>query len=392
MDRDVRAATDIRERPAARAHRGGPRYRCVVALALVMLGPSTAWSAPAQEAGGIRGKRGPLGAALYLAGPRIAVLADVDGDVAVLGGRVSVGQPVRGDVPAARRPVAVAGELRAVGGAVDLAADVAGDVLGAGGTVRVAPETHIRGDAWLVGAEIDVRGRIGRSLHAAGATIRVGAQVQGDVELTGAEIEVLPSARIEGNLTYRSPRPATIHPDARIAGTVTHRRAEAPRWSAWITVAGWLVRIALIASLALAGVVLAAVFPGFTAGAVQTLRTNAWSSLGLGFALWVATPVAAALLLVTVIGIPLGLALAAAYAVALLAGILIAAAFVGALTTGSLQSARRGRMVLSVIIGVVVLGLLTLFPVAGVLAMTIGLVWGLGALAVHAHRLYVRRA
>jgi hypothetical protein len=271
---------------------------------------------------------------------------------------------------------------------VDLAADVAGDAIAAGGSVNVTPETRVQGRAMFAGGEVDVRGHFGRWLRAAGGTVRVGAEVRGDVELAGGTIEVLPSARIEGNFTYRSPRPATIHPDARIAGTVTHRAVEAPRWSAWAPMAGWLVRIALVVSLALAGVVLVRLFPGFSAGAVQTLKGSALRSLGLGFALWAATPVAAALLAVTGVGLPLGVTLAAAYVIALLAGLLVALAFVGAAATGGLRVSTRGRMLTSVVVGVLVLGLVMLLPLAGAAAMMIGLVWGLGALALHGHRRY----
>lgn len=385
-DRGVRAAVLERTDP------GAMRLVRVAMLATVLLGIAGTVPVRAQEAGGTLVKRGTFADDLYLAGSRIDVLADVDGDVVAAGGRVSVGQVVRGDVVAAGGQVTVAGEMRddvrVVGGAVDLAADVGGDAVAAGGSVSVTPETRVQGRAMFAGGEVDVRGRFGRWLRAAGGTVRVGAEVRGDVELAAGTIEVLPSARIEGNLTYHSPRPATIHPEARIAGTVTHRPVEAPRWSAWAPMAGWLVRIALVVSLVLAGVVLVLLFPGFTAGAVQTLKGSALRSLGLGFALWVATPVAAALLAATGVGIPLGVALAAAYAIALLAGLLVALAFVGAAATGGLRAGTRGRMLVSVVVGVVVLGIVMLLPLAGAAVMLLGLVWGLGALALYGHRLY----
>lgn len=363
---------------------------------VLVLGVALPLPAPAQEAGGAIVKRGAFAGNLYLAGQRVDVLADVDGDVVVAGGRVAVGERVRGDVLAAGGLVAVSGEaeddVRIAGGSVELAAEVAGDAIAAGGSVTVAPETRILGRAWFAGGEVDVRGHLERSLHAAGGTVRVGAEVEGNVDVAGGTVELLPSARIAGNLTYRSPRPAVIHPDARIAGTVTHVGAEAPRATRWMTAAGWVARAVLALGLLLAGVALVLLFPGFTTGAVQALRGRPWSSLALGFALWVATPVAVALLVVSGIGIPLGLALIAAYLVALLAGLLVALVALGALVTRGARSAARGRLVLALVVGLIVLGLLTWLPVAGVVAAAVGLVWGLGALVVHAHRLYARAA
>lgn len=364
-------------------------------LALAV-GVASPLPAPAQEAGNAIVKRGAVAGNLYLAGQRVDVLADVDGDVVAAGGRVSVGDRVRGDVLAAGGVVAVTGEaeddVRVAGGSVELAAEVAGDAIAAGGSVTVAPEARIVGRAWFAGGEVDVRGHLHRSLHAAGGTVRVGADVQGNVDVSGGTVELLPTARIAGDFTYRSPRPAIIHPEARIAGTVTHVGADAPRAARWMTAAGWVARAALALGLLLAGVALVLLFPGFTTGAVQALRGRPWSSLALGFALWVATPVAVVLLALTGIGIPLGLALIAAYLVALLAGLLVALVALGGLVTRGPRGPARGRLVLALVVGLVVLGLLTWLPVAGVVAAALGLVWGLGALVVHAHRLYVRAA
>jgi hypothetical protein len=269
---------------------------------------------------------------------------------------------------------------------------VAGDAVVAAGSVTVAPETQVGGRAWFAGGEVDVRGRLRRSLHAAGGTVRVGAEVQGDVEVAGATVEVLPSARIGGDFTYRSPQPAVIHSDARIAGTVTHVRAELPPGRRWAAAVGWVARVALVVGLIVAGLALVLLFPGFTAGAVEALRAAPWRSLALGFALWVAVPVAAALLAATGIGLPLGLAVIAAYLVALLAGLLVAAASVGSVVTRGVRNGARGRLALAVVLGIVVLGLLTLVPLAAALAAALGLVWGLGALAVHGHHVYARAA
>ena len=137
----------------------------------------------------------------------------------------------------------------------------------------------------------------------------------------------------------------------------------------------------------------ALVIAGFNrlTGTTDEFATD-FGSLALGFALWVATPVAVALLVVSGIGIPLGLALIAAYLVALLAGLLVALVALGALVTRGARNAARGRLVLALVVGLIVLGLLTWLPVAGVVAAAVGLVWGLGALVVHAHRLYARAA
>jgi hypothetical protein len=63
-------------------------------------------------------------------------------------------------------------------------------------------------------------------------------------------------------------------------------------------------------------------FPGFTMAAAQRVSAEPLSTLGLGLALIVTTPVAAGLAILTIVGIPLGAAVLAVYPVLILAGYL----------------------------------------------------------------------
>lgn len=151
-------------------------------------------------------------------------------------------------------------------------------------------------------------------------TVSISGEVDGDVELAARQITILPTTRIQGNLTYRSPEPANIAPKAQIMGTVTHVPVEAK--AGMIELAGPVFRGILILSLLLAGIVLIMLFPNFGILAARTVGSDPWKSLGLGLglALLVTTPIAASLLMATVIGMPLGFAILAFYFVTLLTG------------------------------------------------------------------------
>ncbi|MFQ5657848.1 MAG: hypothetical protein ACE5G5_09930, partial [Candidatus Methylomirabilales bacterium] len=161
----------------------------------------------AQDSGDVIVKRGTIHDDLYVAGGNVKILADVDGDVAAAGGRVTVDRLVKGDVIVAGGFVDVSGQVlddvRAAGGYVILDGQIGGDAISAGGKVTVGPATEIGGRAWLAGGDVDMAGRVGRDFKAAAGSITISGQVQGDVELVAREIEVLPTARIAGNLTYR---------------------------------------------------------------------------------------------------------------------------------------------------------------------------------------------
>ncbi|MFQ5899296.1 MAG: hypothetical protein ACE5JN_13780 [Candidatus Methylomirabilia bacterium] len=285
--------------------------RALLLAFLMALNPSVA---SAQEAGKTIVKRGVITEDLYVAGVRLDILAEVDGDVIAAGGRASIGQLVKGDVLVIAGDVTVTGQVlddvRAMGGAVAISGEIGGDVIAAGGSVSIPAETKVGGRTWLAGRTVEIRGRIGRELKAAARRISLSGEVGGDANLIASEIEILSTARIKGNLTYRSSREARIDPAAQIGGRVIHHRIEFARRAAQArrAIIG-SARIVALVGLMAAGMVLFLLFPNFTVSAARTIGRDLWKSLGLGFALLVSAPVAGIILMTTVIGIPLGLTL-----------------------------------------------------------------------------------
>jgi cytoskeletal protein CcmA (bactofilin family) len=364
----------------------------MLALGLMLaLGPSTL---SAQEAGPTILKRGVIAEDVYASGGRVDILAEVDGDVVAAGGRVSVGRLVKGDVIAAGGDVSIAGkvldDVRAAGGLVTIDAHIAGDAVAAGGSVSLRPESQVDGKAWLVGGDIEVHGTVGKRLRAAGGRIRIAGDVHGDVDLVARRIEILPGARITGSLTYRSPQEAKIDPAAHIGGTLT--RLPAPARLATVSRGvAWIAGVVFLASLMVSGIVLLLLFPNFSTAAARTVATDPWKSLGMGIAVLVATPVAAGLLMSTLLGMPLGLTILSLYFVSLLWGFLTAATFVGDLGIRLFRGGpSKGWRVLSLIAALVVLAIIGAIPIVGAVILFLALLFGLGAWTVHGYRTYAR--
>jgi hypothetical protein len=368
------------------------RRRALGALVLgALLAGLGAAPAAAQEAGGTVVRRGSITEDLYVAGGRVDVLATVDGDVVAAGGHVSLGERITGDVMAAGVDVTVHGQVeddvRAAGGYLSLAAEIGGDLTAAGASVGLLPESHVRGKVWVAGNEIDLRGRVGRWVRAVGNTVRIGGEIEGDVEIIARQVEILPTARLGGRLTYRSPAEARVAPGARLLGPVTHQRVELPDVRAAVRSAAWILAGTGVLALAAAGLALVLLFPGATTAAALTIGTDPWRSLALGFALFVAVPAAVVVLMGTVVGFVLGAAVLALHAVWLLVGFLVAATFVGGLATRlPRRGPSRGWAALSLLLGLVVLALLPALPILGVLVVGLCLLGGVGAVALRAYR------
>ncbi len=336
---------------------------------------------------------------LYLAGAEVRLEQSASGDVVAAAGRLVVDGAVAGDAVLAAGSVevraAVGDDLRAAGGVITLAAPVKGESLIAGASVHVAPGADLAGRAWLAGNEVTIDGVLRGEVRAYGRTITVSGDVQGPMMLRGEHIEFTSRARIRGDVTYSSNTDIVIHPGATVAGKVVREPGvfQIPRPN--IEIPGLAAaRPLLLFGLLAAGILLYAIFPRYTAGAVRTLQRAPVKSLGLGAAMFFSAPPIILLLVITIIGIPLALVVAALYAIALLAGYLLAAFFLGErlLRLAGKGEASMGWRIASLAVALAALWLLRQIPYAGALVLLAALLFGLGALALQAFIQYSDRA
>lgn len=346
----------------------------------------------AQEAGEAVRIQGAIAEDVYAAGGTVDVLATVEGDVVVAGGRVTVGERVSGDVMAAGGTVSVRADIgddvRVAGGDIMLSGTIGDDAIAAGGNVTLSPDGRISGRAWFSGGRIDVAGAVGRELKAAGGRIVLSGRLNGDVELRGRAISILDSAIIDGDLVYRSPREAEIADGAQIHGTITYEPAERPVGAIVAAVAG--IGIVVLLSLIVTGIALFLLFPHFVEMAVATIRTEPWKALGLGLAIFAATPVVISVLFMTVIGWLPAIVIGILYLLLLLASLLTGAFYVGSLGPGlrGRNEVSRARRLWSFVIALIVLLLLALVPLLGALLLFALMLLGMGSLILSMYRTY----
>jgi hypothetical protein len=363
----------------------------VALLALLALGPSSAAAAE------IRTGESVVVAAdetidddLYAFGNSVTVLGRVRGDVVVAANTVDVGGVVERGLFAAGSTVNVTGEVggsaRVAGATVGLAGPIGRDVLAGGASLTLGPAGRVGGDAVLGGGTLTVAAPVGRRLWAGGDQVAVAAAVGGDVDVEAAQLRLGPGAALAGDLRYASGRDAEVAPGATVAGTTVRREpARVPGQPAATRpldpALAWLR--GLVGVLAL-GLALLLAFPRLGEATVASLERAPWQSLGLGAALVAGVPVGALLLFVLglfVGGWWLGPAVLGLYALALVVGYAAAALVVGSWAT-TLVASGGLHAFWRLLVGLVLLGLLTLVPVVGWIAGLAAVVFGLGAVAV----------
>jgi cytoskeletal protein CcmA (bactofilin family) len=342
-----------------------------------------------------------MGGDYYAAGRNIELTADVEGDVFAAGCPVLIESHVKGDEALAGCQITLRGkidhDLYAAGGSVRLENEIAGSARIAGGQITLSRQARIAGRTTLAGGRVEISGNSGPYLKVFAGRLRLNGQVQGDADLTARSIEIGPAARIMGKLIYRSAEEAKIDPAAQIAGGTTRLTLEVSKPAAQagrVALVIFLIfKLVCLLGLMLLGTILILVFPKFAQDAAGTIASDPGKSLALGLALLVTLPVAAMLLMMTVIGIPLGMTVLLLYPLALVIGYLTAAYFVGERGAAKLRQGiamTRGRRILSLVLALLALAIIGLVPILGGLVIFIALLAGLGAWMLHGYRLYVR--
>ena len=361
-------------------------YLLVFALGTVML------PVQAREAGESVRIQGTVTEDVYAAGGTVDVLATVEGDLVVAGGRIDIGETVSADVMAAGGSVdvhaTVGDDVRLAGGEVRLSGSVADDAIVAGGNVELLSDSKVGGRAWLSGGRIEVAGVIGRELKAKGGEVVLSGRVKGNVHIEGQEIRILDSAIIDGDLNYSGPQEAEIAEGAQIHGSINYEPVERSTGAIVTALVGMLF-LGLL-SLILTGILWYLSFPRFIGGAVTNIRAEPWKCLGLGLALFAATPVVISMLFVTLIGWLPALVIGALYLLLLLSGFLTSAFYVGdrlLSLRGPSEPTHTSRLG-AFAIAVLLISLLGLIPVFGNLLLFVLMLLGVGTITLGLHRAY----
>ncbi len=328
-------------------------------------------------AGGALNLTDPVEGDAMLAGGRVATAGEIGGDLVVAGGEVSVGGGIGDD-------------LYAAGGEVQLDAIVAGNARIAGGDVRVGPATVVTGNLTLTGGRISFEGNTHRALQASGGKVLIDGTVFGDAEVRAEQVDIGPATRIQGRLVVRGPNKPTIPPGAAIAGGLEYHRADArvhfdegDSVRDVRTVAHGIGSFLWIVGVFIAGTLFMLAFPAYSARAADWIGREPLRSLGLGFVVLVCLPILAAILLITIVGIPLALIILLLYLLLLFLGWVTAALFVGRKGLELVRPSRpatTGLRLLALLLATLALWLVGRVPMLGGWITFVALLLGIGSL------------
>lgn len=290
----------------------------------------------------------PISNDVYAAGNKVVFQERVNGDLVTAGADITISNRVDEDIMAAGGKVRIRGtvgdDVRVAGGDIEIGQSVTGDVIVFGGSVEILDGVTIGGDLVVTGGEVHLAGIVrGRTIVNAGVlymtgttsdvdfqggTLHLGGVINGNLQSVSEDIVVSSSTTVSGNVEYWSNQGEVALEDV-VSGTVTFTEelrpySERQVRSAKAGLAGLLAAVfaggILFSLLSTLLVIIVFVFmtKSYFNDAVKVLKKEPWMNALYGLLYFVVTPILAALLFVTVIGIPLGAALLALYIVTVL--------------------------------------------------------------------------
>lgn len=313
---------------------------------------------------------------LYVGGKTITIDGTINGDLIAAGRTITVNGPVNGNIMAAGETVNINGEVthavRLIGETLNISGTIGRDLLVGGAKFSMASTAEIGGDL-LLGA----------------GTARIDGLINGDINSGVDSLTIASTASIQGKLTYISENEANIQSGAQIRGMITHKLPNVKEKIAtgtgiglWGTVIGFLMILVI-------GIIIVLLAPRRVEAVTESIRTRPWASLGWGAVILVATPIAAIILCITIIGLPLGLITLALYTIVIYLTQLFVGLLIGQLIIGAYKGVveTRGALVGALALGLAILRFLMLIPFVGFFFRLATVLFGLGAVLVSEKKL-----
>ena len=322
---------------------------------------------------------------LYVASDRTIINGTVNGDVLAAGDTITVNGKINGSIIAVGSTINIDGEVthavRVAGGNVNISGNVGGDLVVAGGQVDIASTAIIGRDLVFGAGNIQINAPIGDDVKGGGGEVTIKNVVAGNVEIGAKNLVINSTANIRGNLIYVSENEAEIQSGAKIGGTTTQKVPEVkepvvPTLGIWGKVIAFLMTL-------LAGTVIILIAPQRATAVATSIRRKPWLSLGWGAIILFATPIAAIVTFITVIGVPVGLIGLTLYGIAIYLSQIAVGLFIGYWIIGYFSKVEsRGILVGALALGFAILTLLKLIPYVGFPLWLATALFGIGAMTL----------
>lgn len=359
-----------------------------IALFSLLLLPTVALAAEfrSSESGSISVGAKETPKNLYVAGMNIDSDAKILGDLVAAGQTININGNVENDLFAAGQSIDVRGDVgktaRLVGNNIQISGKIADDLMAGGQTITIEKDSVVEGDLIAAATDLFINGKVTGNVKCAGGNVVINGEVTGNVDVKDVQtLTVADGAKIGGKLTYSSTKEGTISGGATITNGVVYNKislTDRTKNAGGTVFSGLLISFITVLILFL-------LLPKWSKESVASIYSNFLHRLLWGFIALILTPVAAIILMITVLGVKIGLLLIAFYLL-----FLCVSSFLAPLTAGTtifklLNRDKKAELRLdwlTVLVGVLGLMLVALIPLVGWLVVFVFFLVSLGQVSV----------
>ncbi len=330
---------------------------------------------------------------LYAAGSTITIDGQVTGDIICAAQTVNISAKVDGDIICAAQTINITGEVlgnvRVAGNSINLSGTVARNMNAFGANINISDKAKIGWDLLIAGTQAEMRGNIDGNLHGSVSKLLLAGRVAKNLDIkidsnlenkAKGSLEITDSGSVEGDVIYTGIDEAQINKE-KVSGRIIHNLPESVTNKMFLAYL-WS-RVYAIFSALLVGLVLLSLWRKQTLAIIDRMQHKIGANIGFGAIIMFLPPIAALLLMFTLIGIPLSLILLALWIIAIFVGRVIFGIMVGRFLIKKMIRRQTPKLFLEMIMGVVVCSVVFSLPVLGWLGAMVGTWWSLGAIWVY---------
>lgn len=329
---------------------------------------------------------------VIMLGDTLVVEGTVTGNLIAFGSRVEFSGDVRGDLLTGAETIEASGTVG--GNLITFSRVLNSAVLVQGSSATFAQSLDhsgdIAGDLAAFASDLTLSGPVGNDAFVFAGSAITETSIGGNLRAWSNNVHVRAPSAVGGDLTVHASDSdqIVIDPAATVTGTTRTENAEAtPQPSRYMQPNFYMAQLRGFVAALVTGLLLYWLFPslfGWRASSAIQVGT----ATGVGFLLLVATPVAALLISITMIGLPVGLMTFAVWGGAIYLAKVVLAPAIGVLIVKKEPSTSVASFAAVLAAGLAVFWLLRLIPMLGPVVSFVVVVVGMGVLGL---RVYAMR-
>ena len=312
---------------------------------------------------------------LFRTDDSVSVKEELNGSSFIAGNTVDVDSKVNGILFAAGNQVETAGESEyafVAGNFVKLDSQKFIDGFVAGNVIEVK-DIEVQRDLYVAGSTINYSGTTGRNAYLAGSSVTVKGTIKGNLTVYANSINIESDAVIEGTLKYSSDSDVNISKSAKVGYTEIEETASSsikrPTFTSRITDS-----LLSLMNILVIGLLMMLIIPKVFEKIAKQDEKKILTNLGFGAVTLVAAPIAALILITTLIGMSTGFVLLGLFVICLY----VSTVFTSYYLSNMILKNKIKNKYLIYLIGAVVITLLKLIPFVSILVSIGSLCLGIG--------------